>query len=359
MSLEMGIWRIDRGLQAIQPEPLAQESRLEELLRQRISILEPDLMVVGSQVATPHQGRLDILAIDSEANPVAVELKRDKTPREVVAQALDYGSWVVGLTRDNLAEIYRANFKDASLDEAFKSQFGYDLPDEVNLRHRLIIVAASLDPSSERIVDYLTTHHEVPINAAFFRYFRDDGREYLARTWFVEPSDDEARPRSVKIEPVGENEWMTNDFFVSFGEGPHRSWDDARKYGFVSGGHGVWYHRTLKLLSPGNRVFVHIPKVGYVGVGRVTGGVKPVKEFTVEENGLAVPITKVPLMAPGMLNDADSPELSEYVVRVEWEQTYEPTAAKWEKGLFANQNTVCYLRRKHLDKLVRVFGLPA
>lgn len=56
---------------------------------------------------------------------------------------------------------------------------------------------------------------------------------------------------------------------MSLGEGEHRTWGDCRKYGFISGGQGKWYSQTLKLLFPGSRVYVNIPKTGYVGVGTV------------------------------------------------------------------------------------------
>ena len=39
-------------------------------------------------------GRIDLLAIAPDASLVLIDLKRDRTPREVVAQALDYASWV-------------------------------------------------------------------------------------------------------------------------------------------------------------------------------------------------------------------------------------------------------------------------
>ena len=40
---------------------------------------------------------IDLLAIDADGNLHVLELKRDKTPRDVVAQVLDYGSWVTTL----------------------------------------------------------------------------------------------------------------------------------------------------------------------------------------------------------------------------------------------------------------------
>lgn len=43
---------------------------------------------------------------------------------------------------------------------------------------------------------------------------------------------------------------VNQDYYVSFGDGPTRSWVDAIRYGFASGGGGRWYSRTLKLLEP-------------------------------------------------------------------------------------------------------------
>jgi RecB family endonuclease NucS len=60
------------------------------------SMLGIDVLLVGRQVTTASYGRIDLLAIDDEANLVVLELKRNKTPREIVAQALDYASWVSG-----------------------------------------------------------------------------------------------------------------------------------------------------------------------------------------------------------------------------------------------------------------------
>jgi RecB family endonuclease NucS len=46
--------------------------------------------------SAPIGGRIDLLCINGDGDIVIVELKRDKTPREITAQALDYASWVQG-----------------------------------------------------------------------------------------------------------------------------------------------------------------------------------------------------------------------------------------------------------------------
>src|SRR3954467_14646197 len=85
--------------------------------------------------------------------------------------------------------------------------------------------------------------------------------------------------------------WNGRDFYYSAGEGDRRRWSDMVRYGFISAGGGRWYSRTLRVLSPGDRVWALIPKVGYVGVGSVLETVVPVAE-----SGLL----SLPLEAPAM-----------------------------------------------------------
>lgn len=114
-------------------------------------------MIIGHQENTLDKGRIDLLAIAPDASLILIELKRDRTPREVVAQALDYASWVDDLTADRLSQIYEKFSGGGNLGEAFKQRFNTELEEEsINQSHQIIIVAAELDPSTERIVDYLS-----------------------------------------------------------------------------------------------------------------------------------------------------------------------------------------------------------
>jgi hypothetical protein len=168
-----------------------------------------------------------------------------------------------------------------------------------------------------------------------------------------------ARRSLARVPTTGRPEfWNGQDFYISFGEGRHRVWDDAREYGFISAGQGNWYTQTLNNLFPGVRVFVCIPKVGYVGVGTVTGSSQPVANFTVNQKGQRVPILSIPLRAKRMGDDANNLEMSEYIVRVKWTKTLPRDQAIWEKGMFANQNSVARLRDQFtLDRLMDRFGL--
>jgi len=345
MPLELGVWRIDRDLQQVEFSSLNLESRLEGILDKDITIASPNWMVIGRQVRTTFEKIVDLLAIDQTGNLVVIELKRDKTYRDIVAQVLDYGSWVRTLHSEDIAKIfsdyrsrYRQKEEDLSLDQAFCRRFKLkEMPDELNQSHELVIVCSTLDPSTERIVTYLTEHHRVGINAIFFRVFRDGDREYLSRAWLVQPSAQD----TLASDDDSKGQW-NGEYYVSFGHNnDHRDWGEAIKYGFVSGGGGTWYTDTLKMLEPGSRIWVNVPGWGYVGVGRVTETAVPVDEFMVaDKSGQKVPLESLPLKARNMGKAADNKEEAEYLVRVQWIKTVPLEQAIKEKGFFGNQNTV-------------------
>ena len=175
------------GPKRLSAATLPSEATLEQYLEQDPSLLGERLLVIGRQVHTPHGKFIDLLAMDGEGNLHVLELKRDKTPRDVVAQVLDYGSWVSTLDRDSIIDIANDHLGDVAFEAAFEEVFGTSAPDELNAGLQLTIVATDLDPSSERIVTYLRTFG-VPVNAVFFSYLEDDGRRYLARTWLASQS---------------------------------------------------------------------------------------------------------------------------------------------------------------------------
>ena len=159
MPTEIKLWSIEDD----RPKPVSQdkldlESRLENWIRDDIGLVNDDLLVIGQQVPTEHTGEIDLLAMDAEANLVILELKRDRTPRDVVAQTLDYASYVQKLGLSEIQGIAaNSDFLNGkSLEDAFSEKFGEDLPEFVNQAHRMYIVASSLDSATERIVGYLS-----------------------------------------------------------------------------------------------------------------------------------------------------------------------------------------------------------
>ncbi|MBC9714480.1 DUF91 domain-containing protein [Streptomyces sp. TRM66268-LWL] len=367
MPLEFGLWRVDDKPVRVATRPMRLEARLEELIEADPEIVGRTLLLIGRQVQTDHGKFIDLLGIDAEGALHVLELKRDRTPREVVAQLLDYGSWVQDLSNEQVREIYGAYARGRGLaeelDEAFALRFGGSPPDALNSTHHLTVVASEIDAATERIVTYLASGYQVPLNVLFFRHFEDEGRSYLARTWLIDEADTAATPAASKAR--GKQElWNGTDWYVSFGEeAGSRSWDDALQYGFVSAGGGEWFSRTLRSLPMGARVFTHIPKTGYVGVGTVSGEPQPFEEAVLSVGGEDQQMAELPLKgnyrAGVQVLDAEGGEdRREWIVPVTWEASVPRAKALWRTGFFANQNSACKLRARFtIDEVSRHFGI--
>lgn len=340
MPIHHAIWRVGDQPAPLVSSRLASEQQLEDMIVRDPRILSSEGMLIGRQEVTSHGGRVDLLAIAPDASLVLIELKRDRTPREIIAQALDYASWVEQLTPDRVAQIFQRFSGGTSLDVAFQERFGMELDeDTLNQSHQIIIVAAELDPSTERIIGYLNAR-DIAINVVFFQVFEHGADQLLSRAWLIDPGETQANVASTTT-AKGDKEPWNGEYYVSFGDAASRSWDDARRFGFISAGGGSWYSQTLKLLSPGDRVWVKIPKTGYVGVGTVVESVQPINDFHVPTEKGDQPALAVLKHADRYRPQADDPERAEYFVRIRWLDTVPENKAFNEVGLFGNQNTVC------------------
>jgi hypothetical protein len=360
MPVEHGLWRIDGGFRRLNPAAMPSEAKLEEQLATDTSLLGGEILPIGRQVPTVFGKRIDLIGINDSGDLYAIELKRDRTPREVVAQLLDYASWIKDLSYTDIRAMYEgyrpASAKAPEFEQAFADRFGSAPPEVLNQHHHLIIVASELDPSTERIVGYLASEYGVPINTLFFRYFVDDGREYLSRTWLIDPFEAESK---ASVKAAGKQEpWNGKDFYVVLGESNNRRWEDARRYGFVSAGQGQLYVKAMQSLFPGARIFTLVPGSGYVGVGIVKDSAVPVDTFSVSEDGEDLPILSLPHEAPMMDENSNDPERAEHLVRVDWIKTLPKEEGIWEKGMFAVPQVVARLRNRFtLERLTQAFRI--
>lgn len=337
MPIHTEIWRV-----AIPPEPLAEswlpnERLLEEMIHAAPSLLSDEWMLIGRQEATGLGGRIDLLAVAPDGSLILIELKRDRTPRDVVAQALDYAWWLSRLEPEDIAAIYSRFAPGRSLADAFRQRFGQELDeDTLNQSHQIVIVSSSLDASSERILTYLA-ERGIAINMLCFQVFAYGAERLLSRAWLIDP----VRTQVSTATSPGPTEPWNGEFYCSFGQGESRSWEDAVQYGFICAGGGTWYSRTLQLLSPGDRVWVRLPRLGFVGVGRVTGRAQAAADFVVSTPSGDVPVLDVARRGNYHREFLSDPERCEYFVPVHWLQTVPAGTAVDEIGFFGNQNTIC------------------
>jgi hypothetical protein len=333
------MWRIEAGKAVpVERSALANEQLLEDILDENISLLglPNQLLVVGRQVVTEYSGRVDLLCVDQEGTLYVVEIKKERTPREVVAQAMDYGYWVRDLDYDEIRDIYARYRPGGDFDEAFRQAFQEEPPETINAEHQLVIVASALDPASERIVIY-AQRLGVPVNVVFFQTFQQDGAQLLTRAWLIDPVEE----TTVRTGPGKKQKapWNGKDWYVGFGEDEARSWEDARAYGFVSAGGGPWYSRTLKKLPVDGRVFVNLPGRGYVGVGVVTGHAVPARDFKVTHDEQELRLLDAPHHASGLEQRAAlEDDETEWIVPIRWLKAIPANEAITFKGKYGNQN---------------------
>jgi hypothetical protein len=190
MPTSLKIWEV--AGEVVQPIIQAtlsqgQEADLERWIASMPQIIDDGLLILDRQPEIPGVGKVDLLGIDQHGTLVIIQLKRDRTFGEAVAHALDYASWL-----DSAPEGEIVQNRD-KFEKAFRDCFQDEPPEISGKNHRILLVAARLDSSAERIISYLSRHYDVDMNAVFFHYASlSDGKEIIMRTMLV---PEESRPK--------------------------------------------------------------------------------------------------------------------------------------------------------------------
>ena len=342
MPFKMLLWEnIEGKLNEIHRSKLEKEDKLEEWIATDSSILGMNVIIIGRQVVTDFGGRIDLLGINQHGDVVIFELKRDKTPREVVAQILDYASWVKGMTPKLISEICY-NYLNRELDVVYNEYFMGDLPDSLNANHLMIIVASELDDSSERIVEYLSSDYGVNINVIFFNFYQNGSQEFVGRAWLMDPESVQQKSE------IRRNLQWSGYYYVNI----DNNWEDCRNLEFISAGGGDQYIKPLRKLRKGDKIFAYLKGNGYVGFGEVIHEAVKQDEYIVNRESKKV--TELSLKNSEVLT------YESWFVTVNWIKTFQKNKAKAFRGIFSNPHIVCKIYSHHdktLTFLEKEFGI--
>jgi len=147
------------------------------------SIIEDGaLLVIGRQVVTTFSSYIDLLALDKAGNTVVVELKRDRTPRDTLAQALEYSSFVANLNYEQLEQIFRRYTQDenGALSEYHKAYFKLGENEGVtfNKDQRIIIIGYDISAQIRETASFLRKKG-IRVTCIEFNYFQTESGEKL------------------------------------------------------------------------------------------------------------------------------------------------------------------------------------
>ena len=140
------------------------------------------LLIIGRQVKTDIGSIIDLLGIDREGNTVVIELKRDRTPRDTLAQALEYASSIEELATDRLEEILQRYVGGEALNLASYHRNYFELaPDEAvsfNKEQRIVLVGQKITREIRQTASFLR-RKGLRVTCLEFSYFQADGGEHL------------------------------------------------------------------------------------------------------------------------------------------------------------------------------------
>lgn len=140
------------------------------------------LLIIGRQVTTNLGSIIDLLALDKEGNTAVIEIKRDRTPRETLAQALEYASFVESLEYEQLEQILRdyVSNENESLLEYHRAYFKLDEGEGIsfNKNQRVVLVGSGITPQIRQTSVFLRKKG-LPVTCVEFNYFKTDSGEQL------------------------------------------------------------------------------------------------------------------------------------------------------------------------------------
>lgn len=205
MGTQIQTWQIVDGQLKLVDTTLTDAGRtenhdLETWIASNPMVIGQDLIIIGRQVQT-QSGPLDLLALDRSGNLVVVELKRDKLPREALAQAIDYASDLYEWSIDRIGEAC-TKYTGKSLEDCIADGF----PEEnienltINESQRILLVGFGIETALERMINWLSDSYNVDVNAVVLHYVQtSSGDELLTRTAVISEEVAEARSKSRKF----------------------------------------------------------------------------------------------------------------------------------------------------------------
>lgn len=161
-----------------------EEATLETWLENNADDILEDgkLLIIGRQVVTNLGSIIDLLGVDRDGNAVVIELKRDRTPRDTLAQALEYASFVEDLDAEQLTHIHQRYCGDSALSLPELHRTYFDLQDDdaiaFNKDQRIVLVGQKISGEIRQTATFLRKKG-LRVTCLEFSYFKAGNGKHL------------------------------------------------------------------------------------------------------------------------------------------------------------------------------------
>jgi len=188
------------------------------------AIAQEPILVIGRQTTAHLETGLvfpDLLGIDKDGNVVLVELKRGRTPRETVAQLLEYAAWASELSDEEIKDVAseyfqtRSDYRNKQFGDAFMEAFEAEEVPSLNQKLRLFVAAEEISPSVSQVCRFLRMSHGVDVNCIKFSVYQTESGEILVSSEAIVgqeeviPPKKPLTPRWSGEKPVRQIVWET------------------------------------------------------------------------------------------------------------------------------------------------------
>ena len=189
----MSLWEFrENAILPLEPTVFADEevrelAHLQEVLARNISAIGPDLLVIAQEYSAweDSRRRIDILALDREANLVVIELKRTEDGGHMDLQAIRYAAMVSTMTFAKAVEAFEHYLRRSGVDDDAEVKMleflEWDEPVEEEFANDVSIILASADFSREitTAVLWLNSKYAIDIRCVRLKPYKLDGRLVL------------------------------------------------------------------------------------------------------------------------------------------------------------------------------------
>lgn len=194
-----------------------EEAVLEEWLESNTDgILEDsNVLIIGRQVLTDLGGFIDLLGLDRNGSTVVVELKRDRTPRDTLAQALEYASFMERLDSSQLESILQSYLNDESLNLAMYHRDYFQLSESdavaFNKEQRIVIIGQRITSEIKQTAAYLCAKGLKVTCVEFTFFLSNDGMRLISQDIVV--GGEYIKPKGItsgSLSPVSKEQFIAS-----------------------------------------------------------------------------------------------------------------------------------------------------